>query len=232
MLASFLVCFRLPHELHLRIFHPRSEARGKPVSDGKAPCRGVWKRCAMALNGHFNRSPGGAIALLSGLVLCLCSAEPVHAAAQGSLGATSTGTVTITLSVAPRARISGLTDMSFTQVDPNDPATATQDVCVLSNTISKSYTITARGSGAGGEFVLSSGARTVPFKVRWSADASMEGAGLSSGVPSGALTSAAADQSCTSGNTRLSVEIAQSALQLAEPGLAYTGILNLTVSPQ
>lgn len=188
----------------------------------------------MALNAGLHRSAYGAFgSLLSGLVLCLCSAEPARAASQGSLGATSKGTIMITLSVAPRARISGLKDVSFTQVDSNKPALSTQDVCVWSNTVSKSYTITASGSGSGGAFVLSSGTRTVPFNVRWGSKAGEGGQRLTSGVPSGALTSAATDQECTPGTTTpFSIQLAQADLRLAEPGLAYTGILNLTVSPQ
>jgi hypothetical protein len=129
--------------------------------------------------------------------------------------------------------MSDLTDISLPQVDPSKAALATQEVCVSSNTLSKSYTVTASGSGPGDHFALSSGSRTIPFKVHWHASAAQAGRGLSSGIPSGALTSAAMDQACTARNkARLTVEFAQPDLEMAEPGLTYTGILNLTVSPQ
>jgi len=88
-------------------------------------------------------------------------AGPAFAATQGSLGATSTGTVSITASVPNRARITGLTDVSFANQDPSTAASNAEDVCVWSNTATKAYTITATGSGSGSAFTLSNGSGTV-----------------------------------------------------------------------
>ena len=46
------------------------------------------------------------------------SVSPAAAATQGTLGATSTGGISISVSVANRAQITGLTDVAFTNIDP------------------------------------------------------------------------------------------------------------------
>ena len=88
----------------------------------------------------------------------LLAATPAMASSNGTLGATSTGTVTITASVANRAQITGLTDVAFTNVDPSTTATQAQNNCVWSNTATRGYSITATGSGTSGAFTLGSGA--------------------------------------------------------------------------
>ena len=50
----------------------------------------------------------------------MIAAAPASAATQGTLGATSTGNITITVSVPSRVQITGLTDVAFTNVDPTD----------------------------------------------------------------------------------------------------------------
>jgi hypothetical protein len=95
--------------------------------------------------------------------------EPALAATQGTLGATSTGSITISASVPNRARITGLTDVSFLAQDPNTTASSAQNVCLWSNTATKGYTITASGSGTASAFTLANGALTVPYSVQWSA---------------------------------------------------------------
>ena len=60
-----------------------------------------------------------------------------QAATQGSLGATSSGSVSIGASVPNRVQISGLTDVSFTNQDPASAAASAQNVCVWSNTSTK-----------------------------------------------------------------------------------------------
>lgn len=183
---------------------------------------------------HKQLGRGVSSGVLTSLALILALAAPAHAASQGSLGATSTGSVTITVSVAPRVSISGLADMSFNIQDPSEVASGTQDICIWSNTASKSYTITASGSGPGGAFVLLSGAQAVPYKVSWFSTVEGGQSALSSDLASAKLTSAATHQSCRSErkSARLSVKIAPADLQFMEPRVSYVGVLNLTVSPQ
>lgn len=159
-----------------------------------------------------------------------------QAATQGSLGATSTGSVTITASVPNRARITGLTDVAFTNQDPATLATDAQDVCVWSNTATKEYTITATGSGTASAFTLSDGSGTVAYTVEWaSSSGQTSGTALSTGTASAALTSTATNQNCASGpaaSASLVVEIATAELGTMSAGNSYTGTLTLLVTPQ
>src|SRR4051794_40591325 len=76
------------------------------------------------------------------------------AATQGTLGATSTGSVTINASVPNRIQLTGLSDVSFLNQDPAVAAANSQNVCVWSNTNTKGYYVTATGSGAASAFTL------------------------------------------------------------------------------
>jgi hypothetical protein len=167
------------------------------------------------------------------LAVAMMAAAPAAAATQGSLGATSTGSVTITASIPARARISSLEDISFADQDPAQAASGSQDVCVWSNTLSRAYTTTASGSGTGGAFTLANGGREIPYSVQWAALGGGGGLALSSGVASTPLVTAATEQDCQSADSAsLLVRIEPGDLQTMEPGATYAGALTLMVTPQ
>lgn len=172
----------------------------------------------------------GSAALFAGAL-----GAPASAATDGTLGATSTGSVAITASVPSRARISGLADVDFTNQDPAIPATDAQDVCVWSNTATGAYTITATGSGASSAFTLSDGTTTVPYSVEWAASAgATSGTALTAGAASGTLTSTAANHGCTSGpsaTASLVIGVTSADLSSMSAGASYTGTLTLLVTP-
>ncbi|MBO0749787.1 MAG: hypothetical protein J2O44_05080 [Porphyrobacter sp.] len=174
--------------------------------------------------------------LMLGAVAGSFVASPTLAATQGSLGATSTGTVSISASVPNRARITGLTDVTFANQDPNTAASSAQDVCVWSNTATKGYTIKATGSGASSAFTLSNGTTTVPYSVEWAATSGQtSGTALTAGTASSSLTSGAVDQTCSSAPTAsatLLVKIGTTDLGGMTAGGSYTGTLTLLVTPQ
>jgi hypothetical protein len=166
----------------------------------------------------------------------LFAAMPAQAASQGSLGATSTGSVTITASVANRAQISGLTDVTFAGVDPSTTASSAQSNCVWSNTATKGYSITATGSGTSGAFTLANGALSVPYSVQWSASSGQSsGTALSTGTALAGLTSTAVNPTCSTSPTTTSsliVSISAANLQGMVSATSYTGTLTLLVTPQ
>jgi hypothetical protein len=172
-----------------------------------------------------------AAALASGL-----NAGQASAATQGSLGSTSTGSIGISASVPSRARITGLSDVAFTNQDPATAASNAQDVCVWSNTATKAYTITATGSGTASAFTLSNGTGTVPYSVAWASTAGQtSGSALTAGTASASLTSAATNQNCSSAPTAsasLIVGISTAGLGTMSAGSSYTGTLTLLVTPQ
>ena len=174
--------------------------------------------------------------LLGTVLACGLGSGQAFAASQGSLGATSTGSVAITATVPTRARITGLTDIAFTNQDPSVAASSAQNLCVWSNTATKAYTITATGNGAASAFTLSNGATTVPYSVEWAASSGQtSGTALTAGTASASLTSTAADQICASGpaaSASLVVGISTADLGTMSAGSNYTGSLTLLVTPQ
>jgi hypothetical protein len=178
-------------------------------------------------------------ALLKGSVLLACCALTTPssslAATQGSIGSTSTGSLSISATVPGRVQISGLTDIAFGTVDPTSAATSAEDVCVWSNTSGKGYQITASGSGAANAFTLTDGTNTLAYDVQW-ADTSGQSSGsaLATGTALGGQVSTAANPTCSSGpaaTASLIVNMSAANLQAAVAG-AYTGTLTLVVAPQ
>ncbi len=171
--------------------------------------------------------------LLMAAAAIALSTGTAHAANQGTLGATSTGDITITASVQARVRITGLADVSWTNQDPGTAATNAQDVCVWSNTSTKGYTVTASGDGASNAFTLANGALTVPYSVQWNASAGQTtGTALTTGSASGTLTSTATNQTCSAGESAsLVVGIGTSDLSGMQAATSYSGVLTLVVSP-
>lgn len=175
-------------------------------------------------------------ALLGAAIASGFTASPAFAASQGNLGATSTGTVTISASVPSRARITGLADVAFTNQDPATAASNAQNVCIWSNTATKGYTITATGSGAASAFTLTNGSGTVPYAVEWAATSGQTtGTALSTGTASASLTTAAINQTCSAApatTASLIVNISTANLGTMSAGTSYTGTLTLVVTPQ
>lgn len=182
----------------------------------------------------FNRSAGALIAVTSAALLL---AEPAAASTQGSFGATSTGSVTINASVPGRVRISGLSDVTFSNVDPSVRASNAQNICVWSNTSTRGYTITATGSGAANAFTLASGALpVVPYSVEWAQTSGQtSGTSLAAGTTLNGQTSGAINSDCSSGpssSASLVVSVASSDLQGMTAGVTYNGTLTLVVAPE
>ena len=169
-------------------------------------------------------------------MLGLSGAGTASASTQGSLGSTSTGSVSISASVPSRVRISGLTDVSFTNVDPSADVSNAQNVCVWSNTSTKGYRLTATGSGAANAFTLANASLTVPYTVEWSGSSGATGGtALTAGSALTGLTSTATNSGCASGpaaSASLIVKIGAASLQTMDASTSYTGTLTLLVAPE
>lgn len=175
--------------------------------------------------------------LMAGAAAALLIAEPAFASTQGSFGATSTGSLNINASVPGRVRISGLSDVTFTNADPSANASNAQNVCVWSNTSTRGYNITATGSGSGGAFTLASAALpVVPYTVQWAGSSGQtSGTGLTATTALAGQTSTAINQDCSAGpsaSASLIVSIGSSALQSMTAGVTYNGTLTLVVAPE
>ena len=175
--------------------------------------------------------------LLAAIAAAALFAPPAAASTQGTFGATSTGTLNINASVPGRVRISGLSDVTFTNADPSVNATNAQNVCVWSNTSTRGYNITASGSGSGGAFTLASGALpVVPYSVEWAGTSGQtSGSALTATTALASLTSTAINSDCSAGpsaSASLIVSIGSANLQAMSAGVTYNGTLTLVVAPE
>lgn len=174
--------------------------------------------------------------LLVGCISALVAAAPAQAATQGVIGATSTGSVQITVSVPSRVQITGLTDISLANADPSSAATSPQNTCVWSNTATKGYTITATGSGTAGAFTLASGGLApVTYAVAWNQQSGQpSGTSLTPATASTGFVSTAVLPGCATAPTTTStliVSITSAQLQTMASLTNYTGTLTLLVNP-
>ena len=138
---------------------------------------------------------------------------------------------------ADSARISGLADINFGSIVNAVDQTSSQSVIVCSyknNPHNQPYSVTATGSGAAGEFQISSGAAVMPFDVQWADTAGQAGGTqLQPGTPAAGFANGATGFACpTQGaNASLTVTI-RSADIAAAPAGTYTGTLQLLIAPQ
>jgi hypothetical protein len=167
----------------------------------------------------------------------LVSCFSANAATQGAIGATSTGTVTINATINSLVQISDLNDITFSGLTGGATAQQTDNICVWSNTASKSYTIKATGNGTTSAFTLASGANAaIPYSVAWANTAgATSGTALTTNVTSAAFTSTAVAPLCGLGaspTSTLLVSIGATDQAAMVANAAYAGVLTLLVTPQ
>jgi hypothetical protein len=160
---------------------------------------------------------------------------PAQAARQGSLGGTSSGTISISVSVPPQARVSGVRDMEFADVESEVLQTRSRDICMSSNSLARSFTVAAIGSGSGGSLELSNGSNTLAYSVRWSSPENLDpGSGSAMDSPARSIDASPSPLGCRSGMglARLTVALNGPRPRPAETRAPYTGTLTLLLSPE
>jgi hypothetical protein len=165
-------------------------------------------------------------------VLCLAllgAASAAGAARQGSLEATSSGSIGISVSIASQAKMSGPQDVVFGSAG-KATRPVLQNLCLSSNSPAGSYTVAAVGSGDAGAFELVSGGRTIGYTVEL---AGRTGAG-ERGPASTQLRAAVREADCREGrgSTALTVAIDPALVEQLHSGEAFTGTLTLIVAPE
>ena len=168
-------------------------------------------------------------------LVVLLHAGHANAARQGSLGSTSSGSISISASVPAQARVSGLEDIELVNAGPQSPLRISQDFCVSSNSLVRFFTIAAIGSGPNGSLELSNRSQTVTYDVRWTLPGGPDPSAALS-IPDGAslLVSTAAELRCGPGPGPAQLTIAtDQPLPTADgPEGPYAGILTLILSPE
>src|SRR5690606_32834948 len=134
----------------------RLPSAGSPHSGTSARILRTASREQLPRAGHWKARTSGGVGMEHGrlripvavaTLVLFALAEPVSAASQGALGASSRGSVTITVSVRAPARIAGLGDFRI------DGSSSAQNICFRG--AAHRYTLAAQGSGPGGPLSLS-----------------------------------------------------------------------------
>jgi len=159
------------------------------------------------------------------------AAGNAFAATQGILGATSEGSLEITLTIEPLVQISALNDIALGTYAGGGNMSGADDLCVYSNT--GGYEITATGNGAGGAFELIGTAVNLPYTVQWATSAGAgSGNAMTAGAPLGGQGGTFTTPDCgASDNAQVIVAVDSTDLASAPTG-NYTGVLTLLVAPQ
>ncbi len=160
------------------------------------------------------------------IMISLAAKATTH---DGELGSTSSGHILIRMNTQDLIKISNLSDIILRR-SGNGDYTGGSDACIYRNGTG-SYSLTAYGSGPGGDFQISDGVTQIGFEVRYS-----DGAGvfvLSPGVAlTGRLNANTRSPNCQSGNNA-SINIRVPARNIeAAPAGAYVGGLTLIAAPE
>lgn len=153
------------------------------------------------------------------------------AATDGTLGATSTGDLGMSLSIGNLARITDVGDLNFGSYSGAGNATLDDSVCIYTNNSAGQYKLTARGSGTSYAFTITNGSETIPYSVRWNTTNSTTGnfqvdANVQTSTLSGASTTS---QVCSGvNNANFQVIITKNSI-LGAPAGNYSGTLTLII---
>lgn len=173
-------------------------------------------------------------------LLSAAASFPAHAATQGTLGATSTGSANISVTKSVQAQISDIQDMTLSNWSVGGGAvTLHSDVCIYSST--GSYKVTATGSGLANAFTIASGLNTIAYSVTWNSggagNLANTGTTLLSNVQSASLSNASTTSATCSGGgandtARVVVGITSLAMEAAaSSSTPYTGTLTMLITP-
>lgn len=166
--------------------------------------------------------------------LLLLAVSNGFAASDGSLGDTSTGSLSLSIEIPTKVRITGISDLNVGTFSGSGDLNVNDNVCVYTNAESGEYKITASGNGIGNAFTVKDDAeRTIPYEVYWN-DANGTTGNVQATSGSVITSQGNADttsQTCTgSTNANFQVIVRELDLQTKMAG-TYTGTLTLLIEP-
>lgn len=169
--------------------------------------------------------------LIVSLMVPVCS---TYAATDGSVGATSTGTSTLTVIIPKLIRIRNVADLNFGTYTGTGDLNQNDDVNISTNygTAARTYRVTATGSGAASAFTVTDGTSTIAYNVYWNDATGTSGeVALTSGTPLTAQTGAVKPLSTATNNANFHGEFLEANLQAVDAA-TYTGTLTMVVTPE
>jgi hypothetical protein len=169
------------------------------------------------------------------LVMLWIGIGTTYSATDGTLGATSSGSVGISITIPTLVRITNVQNLDLGTFTGSGDLSANDSVCIYTNLSAGTYKITASGDGTAGAFEVRNGsAVSLPYLVFWNDQPSPSGgialvSGTASPTQGGADISS---QTCSGlgNNANFMVRMLESVLQGAIPDV-YTGTLSLVIEP-
>ena len=163
--------------------------------------------------------------------MTLLFAVASYSATQGQLGTSSTGSLTIRLTIHPKIEISSLDDINIDVYNQDQAVNYNEPICIRS-TSRANYRILASGSGAGGRFILQgqSNNSTVPYDVSFENQIGQTADRLQAQQPSGSYTTPSLAAQCGGkDSSAIRIKMTQDNIKRLEQG-TYQGSLTLTVA--
>jgi hypothetical protein len=167
----------------------------------------------------------------------LFTASYANAATQGTLGATSSGTKAISITVNKQVQITNIADYTATWSSGDGTLEDNDNICVYSNAGTGQYTVTADSADGSGAFTLDSGGTNLVYGVAWTATSGGTFAGGTALTDNTASTTFAGanttDTTCGGGDSAtVSIQILSAALEaLTGTATPFTDTLTLTITP-
>ncbi len=166
--------------------------------------------------------------------LALFAFGAAHAANQGTLGTSSTGTVNISITIPGLVQITGLSDITLAPTALVAPVTGATSACIYSNTAGGSYSVTATSSnGSSGLFRVNNGSNYIPYSAYWNnTSAATQTTALASGTAVSPIAGGSTTSLTCGGTNNANFNISFSVAQIAGAApLAYTDTVTLLIAP-
>lgn len=153
------------------------------------------------------------------------------AATDGTVGTTSTGTSTVSLTIPKLVRITSMADFAFGTYTGTGALDSNDDVNVASN-YTGTYQVVLTGSGAASAFTITNGTQTIAYSVAYNkATGIAGGVAATSGTAITAQTGVVKPLATATLNGNIRVQMTQANIQAVDAG-TYTGTLTIVVTPE
>ncbi len=158
----------------------------------------------------------------------------IFAASDGVVGATSTGTASVLMTIPKMIRARSFANFPMGNYNGNGNLNRNDNLRISTNygTATRTYRVTASGSGTGSAFTITNGTTPLAYNAYFNDATGIVGRiALTATVPLTAQANASKPLSSNTNNANLSIEILQADLQSVDSG-AYTGIITLVFAPE
>lgn len=170
------------------------------------------------------------------LLLSATVAHSAFAATDGTLGATSTGTSVVSVTIDQMYQISGMADFALGTYGGTGDLTGSDDVCIYTNDAAATYnvTITDNSTLSAADFSVENAGDTadIPFTVSWNDVSGTVGqVAATYATPLASTGANTASTNCGGGNNaNLAVNILEADLQAAAAD-SYSSTLSVLIEP-